>query len=582
MTISKLTLTLSLALFTLTANADPISPAKARRKAVKTLSALRHKTVDVVPLTMPSEVNSRIMGDNGSDAYYIFNASDGEGFVIASADDNMPAILAYSDSGEFPADGDMPDGLIGFLEFCSEYQADVRRGLAPAVRLADEEATVIVAPLMTTRWGQDAPYNYYCPPPTKGGQGNCPVGCVATAMAQIMNKWHWPATGKGAVSYTSEGAGGVLEVDFTQSTYQWDLLQDTYPTLFKNAEKRDAIAKLCYDCGVACRMQYKSSASGTHDQYAIRAYYSNFGYKASTIDLLYRDCYATQEEWNNVIKRELRAGRPFQFSASSASGSGRDAGGHSYVIDGYDSNDFVHVNWGWDGRYNGFYAIDVMDGGNYQFSEDQSIVIGIQPDYDGVEETPRQHRLYLMTPLTTDATSIDLDGSFTVILGEFYNMSPYANRFTIGIGLYDLEGNLLENVLDATNSKNEYVTMNYPAWSGFSEYGRAYCKLSGKKYPTGDYYLRFMCLQDSYDNYILPDVSGGGENNLIHAYIHDGKLFFNQVSTGISSVGEDAEVVSVERYTIDGKVAGTSSKGILVERQKMANGKIRSVKRLSY
>ena len=125
--------------------------------------------------------------------------------------------------------------------------------------------------------------------------------------------------------------------------------------------------------------------------------------------------------------------------------------------------------------------------------------------------------------------------------------------------------------------------MNYPAWSGFSEYGRAYCKLSGKKYPAGDYYLRFMCLQDGYDNFILPDVSGGGEkNNLIHAYIHDGKLFFNQVSTGISSVEDDAEVLGVERYTIDGKATDASSKGIVVERQKMANGKTRSVKRLSF
>ena len=579
---NKLILTLSLSLLTLSVNANPITPAQAKKKAEKTLRAIRKADIDVVPVGIPTEVNSRITGEGGSDAYYIFNADDREGFVIVAADDNMPSILAYSDTGVFPSDGDMPDGLIGFLEFCSEYQEDVRQGLAPAVKLADEEATVIVAPLMTTRWGQDAPYNYYCPSP-KGGQGNCPVGCVATAMAQIMYKWHWPATGKGAVSYTSENAGGVLEVDFTQSTYRWDLLQDSYPTLFKNVEKRDAIAKLCYDCGVACRMNYGAGSSGTHDQYAIRAYYTNFGYKASTIDLLYRDCYATQEEWNNVIKRELRAGRPFQFSAASASGSGRDAGGHSYVIDGYDSNDFVHVNWGWDGRYNAYYAINVMDGGNYQFSEDQSIVVGIQPDYDGVEETPRQHRLYLMTPLTTEATSIDLDGSFTVILGEFYNMSPYANRFTIGIGLYDLEGNLLENVLDESNSKNEYVTMNYPAWSGFSEYGRAYCKLSGKKYPAGDYYLRFMCLQDGYDNFILPDVSGGGEkNNLIHAYIHDGKLFFNQVSTGISSVEDDAEVLGVERYTIDGKATDASSKGIVVERQKMTNGKTRSVKRLSF
>ncbi len=578
----KLTLTLGLSLLSLLASANPISEAQARKLASKTLSRIRQVKVDAVPVVMPAEVNSRIQVDAASDAYYIFNSSDGEGFAIMSADDQMPAVLAYSDTGVFPADGDLPDGLIGFLEFCSEYQADVQAGLAPPVRQAEEEATVIVAPLMTSRWGQDAPYNYYCPPPVKGGQGNCPVGCVATAMAQIMNKWKWPATGRGAVSYTSESTGVVLEVDFTQSNYQWDLLQDSYPLLFKNPEKRDAIAKLCYDCGVGCRMQYGASASGTHDQYAIRAYYTNFGYKASTIDILYRECYATQEEWNNIIKRELRAGRPFQFSAASSKGSGRDAAGHSYVIDGYDSNDFVHVNWGWDGRYDGFYAINLMDGGGYQFSDDQSIVIGIQPDYNDTDNTPRQHRLHLYSPLLTDETSVGLDEQFTVNILQFYNYNPYANRFTIGIGLYDLDGNLLENVLDETNSKNQYVTMNYQAWSGFAEYGTMYCKLHSTKYKDGDYYLRFICRQEGYENFILPDCAGGSlENNLIHAYIHDGKIFFNQVSTGINSVSDEGEVTSVRRYDVSGRsLVGNQHRGLVIERQQTSDGKVRSVKRM--
>lgn len=577
----KLILTLSLVLLTLQANANPISQAQAKKNAEKALRAIRHADINAVPVMMPAEVNSRIKGDNDAEAYYIFNASDGEGFAIVSADDNMPSVLAYSDTGIFPADGDMPDGLIGFLEFCSEYQADVRQGLAPPVRLADEEATVIVAPLLSSRWGQDSPYNYYCPPPVKGGSGNCPVGCVATAMAQIMYKWKWPATGKGAVSYETDVAG-TLETDFTQSTYQWDQMQDTYPFLFKNEAKRAVIARLCYDCGVASRMQYRPGGSGTHDQYAIRAFYTNFSYKASTINLLYRDCYATQEEWNDVIKRELRAGRPFQFSASSSQGSGRDAGGHSYVIDGYDSNDFVHVNWGWDGDYNAYYAIHVMDGSSYQFSEDQSIIIGIQPDYDDTDNTPRQHRLKQFTPLSTSATSVDLDAAFTVQISEFYNMSPYSNRFTIGVGLYDLDGNLLENVLDKDNTKNEYVTMNYPAWSGFSDYGNIYCKLSGKKYKDGDYYLRFICLQEGYENYILPDAVGGtNKSNLIHAYIHDGKMFFNQVSTGITSVEDDAPVVGVNRYGIDGKaLVASSARGIVVEQRQLSNGKTRTVKRM--
>ena len=53
-------------------------------------------------------------------------------------------------------------------------------------------------------------------------------------------------------------------------------------------------------------------------------------------------------------------------------------------------------------------------------------------------------------------------------------------------------------------------------------------------------------------------------------------------STKYPQVEDDADVLGVERYTIDGKAIDASSKGIVVERQKMANGKTRSVKRLSF
>jgi hypothetical protein len=50
---------------------------------------------------------------------------------------------------------------------------------------------------LTCQWGQGSPYNDQCPNLTPGADERTLVGCVATAISQIMYYWKWPNTGVG-------------------------------------------------------------------------------------------------------------------------------------------------------------------------------------------------------------------------------------------------------------------------------------------------------------------------------------------------------------------------------------------------
>ena len=52
-----------------------------------------------------------------------------------------------------------------------------------------------VEPLLKDAWSQYAPYNNMCPLDAQGQR--CVVGCVATAMTQVMHYWEWPRRGTG-------------------------------------------------------------------------------------------------------------------------------------------------------------------------------------------------------------------------------------------------------------------------------------------------------------------------------------------------------------------------------------------------
>lgn len=236
-----------------------------------------------------------------------------------------------------------------------------------------------VLPLIKTVWDQNA-YDYINYPSTTSGisgsyNGYCPMsyvsypqrtltGCVATAMAQIMKFWNYPARGNGYHSYTPSNKDfGTQVVDFSTTAYQWNLMPDSL-TLNSTAAQTNAVATLMYHCGVAVNMDYRlSSGAGSiatmygaypSAQYALM---NNFGY--SNVVYYTRTGNFTDPQWINLLETEISAGRPVMYDGHDTAKSY----GHCFVADGYDANNYIHFNWGWSGYCNGYFQINALNPG---------------------------------------------------------------------------------------------------------------------------------------------------------------------------------------------------------------------------
>jgi hypothetical protein len=258
-----------------------------------------------------------------------------------------------------------------------------------------------LGPLLSTAWDQEDPYNMYTPL-WYDGQKTL-TGCVATAAAQILKFWNYPATGQGTTSYTwnNGSVNKTLSANFASSSYGWGSMTNTYGSTSSTAQ-RQAVAKLMSDVGIAYHMEYGKSqtgGSGAVTTEGATVFPTYFGYKSS-IKAVARSSYSSDSAWMQVFKTEIQNGRPAAFAIRDP-----NAGGHSIVVDGYrDSpSEQIHLNLGWSGSYNGWYASNNIVTGSYRWSDVnyQKAVIGIEPSVTST--TP--------TASTKAATSVSASGA---------------------------------------------------------------------------------------------------------------------------------------------------------------------------
>lgn len=373
--------------------------------------------------------------------FYVFNRD--AGFVIVSADDRAPEILGYSDAGPFDVDS-LPDN---FRYLLNSYAAELE-SLAAAPEAIALPAKVVerstqatgksVAPLLgSILWDQGDPYNRQCPVMSDGGKSV--VGCVATAMAQIMGYHQWPEKGTGTIpGYTTRSQGLVIDEENIENTYyDWDHITPVY-TSESTDEERNAVATLMYHCGISVGMDY-GYESGAFSQDVPEALTTYFGYNKN-MKLLNR-IYYTKTEWDSIIRHELDEKRPVYYSGSSAQG------GHAFVCDGYDTNGLFHINWGWSGMSNGYFTLSNLTptaqgtgGSNGGFNWGQAIITGIQsetlPD-DGL------YQLCMDTTLMVSRTEIGRNESFEVWVNGLWNQGSNTFEGNIGPALCDEAGNVV-------------------------------------------------------------------------------------------------------------------------------------------
>ena len=324
--------------------------------------------------------------------YYAFNLTGG-GFIIIAGEDRAAQVLGYSDRGQFDFNH-MPYGLQGLLssfkeeiEFLQTYKGD---DLVPAPQSFN--ASNGVEPLIKTNWGQEDPYDWQCPV----YQGlYCAVGCVATAMAQVMKYWQYPE-GSGSLDgyYCYAIRQNVPALPATTFDYSlmlnsychWDydlqeLIQDTYTEAQGNE-----VAKISRYCGQAVEMNYHPDGSGAYTQDQRNAMVS-FGYRSSAKYVQkgsgggwWGQGNYTTEQWETLMKTELDAGRPILYAASDTGG----GAGHAFICDGYNSDGKFHYNFGWYGTCDGWYVSTALNmvhrsGDECHFNSGHEMVTGVQP-----------------------------------------------------------------------------------------------------------------------------------------------------------------------------------------------------------
>jgi hypothetical protein len=331
---------------------------------------------------------SKIESKNSQSAFYAFNVNNDEGFVIVSSQNSVQPVLAYAFKGEFNKSNMQPgqEDLLNWYSNQISYAAEKRMSANEDIANQWEELISYspskniktlrnVEPLLLVNWNQGWPYNALCPEDAAGLNGHVPVGCVATAMLQVMKHWNYPETGTGSVtSYNNNNGGyGTRTVNFSTKTYNWESMP-----LSANGENEE-MAEINYHAGVAVSMHWAYDGSGAFTKSIEVALEDYFQYDTDCDYIEKRD-YSTTE-YNNTLKGQLDAKLPMVYSGSSTSS------GHAWNCDGY-MDDKYHMNWGWGGSGDGYYTLDDLifsatsGGDEYNFIYDQEAVINIYPESD--------------------------------------------------------------------------------------------------------------------------------------------------------------------------------------------------------
>ncbi|MET3027472.1 C10 family peptidase [Flavobacterium sp. UW10123] len=324
-------------------------------------------------------------------AFYVINYNEG-GFIILAADNRVSPILAYSDSGNFATtdqqiippvaywmegqkkeiQAKISNNQVQTKEIKSEWNAITNKSTAQIKTTSKtsyvepedptscpDYSTYVKGPLLTTNWGQGDGYNNLlalnCSHDYYFGY-KAATGCVATSMAQIMRYFQKPNT----YNWNNMPNNG----QYGYGTYDIQLLM-------KNA---GASVNMSYGCGL-------SSAVTANAATALK---NTFGYH-----------YATFGNFNlNTVIQNLNNNRPVILTGGTNSG-GSYVNGHAWVCDGYSQttiyhkDDYgvclgastyqaiLHMNWGWDGDYNGYYSVGSFNPGTYTFNYQNGMLYDI-------------------------------------------------------------------------------------------------------------------------------------------------------------------------------------------------------------
>ena len=400
---------------------------------------------------------------DGATDYFVFNIGANKGFVIVSGDDRVRPVLGYSDEGNIDFDN-LPDNLRAHLAyFQSQISWVENKAVNQSPEIALEWSRYLSGTTLrsgnekvieTANWGQYAPYNAMCP--LINGK-RAVTGCGATATAIIMRYHQWPLQAQNGVSshpLVSKHTEWTCESLDYSSGYNWS--NEAMPLNVMNSSNTPEIAKLMWHVGANVKMLYTDHESYSYLEDIVSALQNVFDYSLA-VRALQRECYS-DSEWENMLIKEINEDRPVIYRGGNID----NTIGHIFVCDGYSSNHFFRINWGWNGLYNGYFTLSAL-GNEYtgEYFYGHWMVVGAKKD-DG--EQPIYELHYSAEPMCS-VTPLPLNTPFNVQF-YLYNSGSGTDCFYLNAAIYDLETGTLGNpLLEKSNSISD-LKPNWGWWQG--------------------------------------------------------------------------------------------------------------------
>ena len=560
----KIILTLSLTVLALlNLEAAPVSLVEARKKAGEFFGVDMSRP----RLALGSRGSVSVSGLS-EPAFYIFN-NDEAGFVIISGDDLLDPVLGYSRTGHID-ENRIPANMLFWLgqirasvELLRKHNVpqstgETIRRKSPSTKASDTEGKFLELP----EWSQENPYNWFCPTIGPYESNKSLTGCVATAISMVMRYHQWPPCGKGTLPdynmdyYPDINSSNTVSIPMKGHQlgheYKWSIMpmEDFYSDNLKNpTEGQRQVAWLMYDCGIMMQASYSTEGTGAYS-FSIGTKMAKYMYYKNTAKYVVKSSYGT-DEWISLIKDQIDKGLPVLYGADS------EAGGHQFVVHGYDVDDNLYVNWGWGGDCNGYFDVDYfypykdVDWTMYGYTEEEAkqieeeetfvsghdAVIDVEPDRSVtpvpvamdepqpiVTETERiplyleagSYRTYQYYGISVSSGTLGQENSFKLNAGLIHN--PTGTKFD---GYFrfvqtDYKGNTIGKL--SVGDRRAYVSAN----SFFYIYDIA-CT-AALNWTLGDKICLF-CSQDQNEFYRVDKQEGDsetvGEIPLIPMYFID-------------------------------------------------------------
>jgi len=408
--------------------------------------------------------------------FYVINLSP-QGYIIVSGNTDLPPVIAYSFTNNYSdksiknnvleeiltADIELrlkniskiPEDFINkrnmlWKEFSDKnYQQNLNRSF----QQWPPEGSTPTGGWLEDNWTQNAPYNNFCPIDNVTGNRSI-AGCPAVAMAQILNflKTTQNTTFDDTDDYYHNYSGRQYWIDNDCHTYDFpsfpemNAYLETLEYHFQNQIPLtdDDKAVINFACGVAMHQVYTSTISGTFGVSQAFMGYEKFNF--SEIELL--------DENSPDLYEKLSQNMMDAFPAHLAVIDPPHTMGHNIVVDGYNTDDYYHINFGWGGSYNGWYLIP--DEIPYGLTVIEGLIVNIFPENQQSSQTISLEAGFQFSSSHIQAENSDM----MLVLSEILNDNLVFVRNSLGQTLRKIGPNWVNGIGNWNSTEGYLFKMN--------------------------------------------------------------------------------------------------------------------------